>query len=145
VEKIMSVTCRIIAFKKDELGSKNKLNSQQTGAMAVIEILTDFGDDKQLVISRSQDFNLELGDKIRCVSGQAVVMINQGIQAGSRIISETSPNPHLTKYPSLLEITAEITNNLPSGKIHIHALNDLGNVIRSAAATTRKLTENVAR
>jgi hypothetical protein len=130
---------------KEELGSRNKLNSQQTGAMAVIEILTDFGDSKQLVISRSQDINLEIGDKIRCVSGQAVVIINQGIQAGSRIISETSPNPHSTKYPSLLEITAEIAKTLPPGKIHIPVLNDFGSIIRSAATTTKKLTDNVNR
>jgi hypothetical protein len=141
----MSVTCRIIAFMKEELGSKNRLSSQQTGAMAVIEILTDFGDSKRLVISRSQDFILEIGDKIRCVSGQAVVIINRGIPAGSRIISETSPNPHSTKHSSLLEITAELAKTLPPGKNRMPVLNDFGSLIRSAAATTKKLTDNVNR
>jgi hypothetical protein len=134
-EKIMNVNCRIMAVGKEESGNRKKPINRQTGIMVVVEILSDRGNNKQIVVSRSQDLVLEIGYKIKCVTGQAFVLINPGTQAGGFMISEMSSNPMMAKYPSILEITDEMTININRGKIH--TTNEIGTSNTSAGSFTR--------
>jgi hypothetical protein len=51
------------------------------------------------------------------------------------MISEMSPNPMMSKYPSILEITDEMTIYINRGKIHV--ANEIGATNTSAGSFTR--------
>jgi hypothetical protein len=144
-QKIGSIFCKLVAITSEQLEGKSKAIGQQTGAMVIVDIVNNEGAENRLVVSRIMDLNLELGDKIRCIAGRALVIIDEAKQSGSFIISENSSNSFSGKYPNLLEVTAELTKNQPLGKIPTRVISDIGKAIKSAAASTRKLTENATR
>ncbi len=140
-----SIFCKLVAITSEQLEGKSTGIGQKTGAMVIVDIVNNEGEENRLVISRAMDFNLELGDKIRCVAGRALVMINQSVEASSHIIVESSANSHSANYPSLLEITGSLAKNQRLGKAPRRAIGDIGNAIKSAAAATKKMALNAQR
>lgn len=140
-----NILCKLVAITSEQLEGRATGIGQQTGAMVIVDIVNNQGEENRFVVSRTLDLNLEFGDKIKCIAGRAVVIVNQGINAGSHIISESSANPHTTNHKNLLEITGGLFENQRLGKIPARAVGDIGIAIRSAAASAKKLTVNANR
>ncbi len=130
----MNILCRIMAIKKPLANSKIE-TSQKNGVMVIIEVVTNRGSSKQIIISRSQDLILEMGYKIKCISGQAAVWIKPATNAGIYIISEMSPIPLMSKYPSEIEINDFTTRIIDRG--HVQVTEDIGNISKHAGGCTR--------
>jgi hypothetical protein len=150
----MGILCRVTAFLKDEFGGKTNQTSQQIGAMAIVEISSNDGGNKNLVISRSQDIMLEIGDRIKCLSGKAAVEINHATQPVTHIISERPPTSSSRSLLKSVAATAskianeiEITDGasvtlIKEGNVE-RVTNDMARMNRSLAATMSTLAKNI--
>jgi hypothetical protein len=152
----MGILCRVTAFLKDEFGGKTNQTSQQIGAMAIVEISSNDGENKNLVISRSQDIMLEIGDRIKCLSGKASVEINHATQPVTHIISETSLIPFrgsqlksivgsISKIANEIEITDGESVTLMKGGNVERVTNDMARANKSMAAAMSKIGGSIKR
>lgn len=82
----------------------------------------------QLRTSQTQDLKLQFGDRLKCVSGSAVVLINPGTSAGAFILSSKLPAQHDAKERTELEINEETTRIVHRGQITF--ARDIGNTSR---------------
>jgi len=128
-----TLICRILPTNASALHG----NSQAKGASGVVtlDIRPASGAPWQLNVGKAHDLKLHFGDKIKCVSGAAAVMINPGTQAGMFVLCKQVPPNSDGKFRTELEITDELTRYINRGKIHI--ADDIGSVGRGTGATTR--------
>jgi hypothetical protein len=152
----MGILCRVTAIIRDEFAGKTIKNSEQTGAMAIVEISSKEGSNTQLVISRSQDILLELGDKIKCLTGKAAVEINHATLPVTHIISERPPTSSgrsllksvaatVSKIANEIEITDGVSVTLIKEGNAERVTNDMVRMIRSSAATMSKFGKSINR
>jgi hypothetical protein len=152
----MGILCRVTALLKEEFGVKNNQISQQTGAMAIVEVLTNEGEKKNLVISRSQDLMLEIGDRLRCLNGQAVVEINHATLPVTHIISERPPTSSgssllksvattVSKIVNEIEITDGISVTLIKEGHVERVTNDAARANKSMSAAMSRIGKSINR
>jgi hypothetical protein len=150
----MSILCRVTAILTDGLVREINRNSQQTGTMAIVEISNAGGKNLQMTISRSQDILLEIGDKIKCLTGKAAVEINHATQPVTHIISERPPTSSsrsllksvaatVSKIANEIEITdgASVTL-IKEGNVE-RVTNDMARMNKSLAASVSNLVKNI--
>ena len=134
----MSVTCRILAFEPPTGSGKKTGKTCAMGSMVIIGLhKRGIEGTKRLVISRTQDLVLNIGDTIKCLSGMALVTINPGTPAGVFILCPQIPfgEDFHSKYRTEIQINTETTKIVHRGEIKVSK--DIGNIMRSTGATTR--------
>lgn len=127
----MAVICRITAYEQ----RGNQSRATGTGAVIILEISRNGGAPQRLVVARTQNISLEMGDRIKCVSGLAIVMINPGTGAGVFILCPQLPPNADWKYRTELEINEETTRVISRGQIKF--TNDIGTILRATSAVSR--------
>ncbi len=129
-----TVVCRILPTNASAL----QRNNQKSGAnnVVILDIYPVSGSAAwQLSIARQHDLKLQFGDKIKCVSGTAGVLINPGTQAGMFILTKQAPPHSDEKIRAELEINDETTRHIQRGKIT--SAQDIGTLLRGTGAVTR--------
>ncbi len=121
------VICRILANNASDAG-------KSAGAVVIVKLIRVNGTAQKIPIARSQDFLMNFGDRIKAVSGKAVVMINPGTQAGAFFISPQAPKNDW-KHRAELEINEETTRIRHRGAVS--KVEDIGNLTRGTGAATR--------
>lgn len=127
-----------MAFDPPSNGGNKTGKTPAMGSMVVLGLhKRGIEGTKRLIISRTQDLDLSIGDTIKCLSGMALVMINPGTPAGAFILCPQIPfgSDFNSKYRTELQINTETTRIVHRGEIEVSK--DIGNIIRSTGATTR--------
>ena len=131
-----TVVCRIVTGNS---ASFDKQNTKQTGGKSVVSVLDIYprsgGEARRLTISQTQILKLNYGDRIRCVSGSVVVLINPGTPAGTFVLYPNLPSCVSWNHRTELEMNDETTKHIHRGKIGV--ADDIGAVNRAAGGFTR--------
>jgi hypothetical protein len=125
----MTIICRIMASNPTDAKTPGR------GLVTILDLTTNGEETRRIVVSRTQDIPMNLGDSIKCVSGMAVVLINPGTGAGAYFLCTHPPTPNNGKYLTELEINEETTRIISRGKIVM--TNDVGSIMRATGATIR--------
>ena len=89
----------------------------------------------RMVFTKTEDLQLEMGDAIKCVVGNAFAMINPGTAAGGYVLT-TTPTPTANgKELTVLRINEETVRSISRGSIQFSS--DIGATNTSAEAATR--------
>lgn len=103
--------------------------------VVTLDIYPASGAAWQLRVAQPHDLKLHSGDKIKCVSGAAAVLINPGTPAGIFILVKQLPPNSDWKTRTELEINDETTRHIHRGNISV--AKDIGTVLTGGTATTR--------
>lgn len=126
--------CRILPT--DELSFSKNGQAKGGGKVVTLDVYPASGAVQwQLCVAQPHDLKLQTGDRIKCASGAAVVLINPGTQAGAFVLFKTLPSKSDWKFRTELEISDETISHIQRGSIQ--ATKDIGNIIRATSATTR--------
>lgn len=127
----MKVTCKIMAYGQP---LKNGAKSYENNPVIILELTRTGGEAHRFTVAGAQNISMNAGDRLKCVSGCAVVMINPGTGAGTFVLCPQIP-PHADwKFRTELEINEETTKIIHRGKITF--AKDIGGIY-GATATTR--------
>lgn len=103
--------------------------------MVSLQIISH-GQTRTANINSNRDLMLNMGDTIRCLSGEAVALVNPGTMAGAYILKTKAPIPTDGKTVSILTLDAYTTRpRHRSGTISVAP--DIGNIMRATGHTTR--------
>jgi hypothetical protein len=115
--------------------SLNKGGKSKPTLSAVLYVYPNSGGDaRRYTICKTQTVKLNYGDRIECVSGNVVVLINPGTQAGAFILRPDLPSCVNWNERTELEINDETTKHIHRGKVSVGR--DIGNVSRIAGASS---------
>lgn len=110
-------------------------NGERANKIVVLDVRTAAGNEWQLKTAQPQNLKLQYGDRLRCVSGSAVVLINPGTRAGAFILKPQLPAKPDWKERVELVINDETTRAIARGQIVVSA--DIGTTQTATGATTR--------
>src|SRR5690606_7241859 len=109
--------------------------SKSMGAgCATVDVRTN-NRTQRMMITATQELDLNIGDPIKCHSGMAAAYINPGSPAGAYILTPNPPLQNNGKYLKELVITDKITLAIPRGSIEVEE--DIGNINRSTGLVVR--------
>lgn len=109
--------------------------SKNMGAgCATIDVRTN-NRTRRMLITGTQELDLNLGDSIKCVLGTAAAYINPGSPAGAYILTSTLPLQNNGKYVKELVLDANTTRSIDRGSIHV--TDDIGNIQLGGTGTVR--------
>jgi len=130
-----TVICRIIPTSESAVLGNGQ--AKAATSVATLDVYPASGSVQwQLTVGKQHDLKLQFGDRIKCVSGAAVVMINPGTIAGAFLLCKKLPAKSDWKFRTELEINDETTRPMHrNGKIEF--AKDIGSINRATGATTR--------
>ena len=128
-----TVICRILPTNQQNAAGRNQ--SSSANSIVILEIYPASGAAWRLTVAKSQDLKLQFGDKIKCVSGTAGVLINPGSPSGMFVLCPQVHPGSDAKVRTELEIDDETIKAIHRGAIS--ATKDIGNIQLGGTATTR--------
>jgi len=120
-----TVICQILPTEGGKWNGKNS----QAGAskIVILEIYSAAaGNSRQLVLAKPYRVNLSFGDRIKCVSGAAAVLVNPSTQAGAFILTQQIPYGAAWNHRTEIELNDETTKILHRGKVS--TTGDIGSI-----------------
>ncbi len=125
-----TVICRLVTGNAPENGRFDNRPA------AVLDIYRNSGGKPQrLIVCQTQTLKLNYGDRLKCISGKIVVVINPGTPAGAFVLLPDLPSCVRWNERTELEINDAATQHIHRGGISV--MDDIGTMQAKTGGTTR--------
>lgn len=132
----MKVICTFFLIRNDQLGGKGNEDILGTGPVARLEITSiATGRMRQVTVCKLLNLQFNLGDKIRCISGRTLVLINPNSPAGFKYLAEKPEILSSKKWQNELTLNKTATKARHRGKASF--FEGIGNDVGLTGTSTR--------
>ena len=120
------------------MGNSWEQGKPEVRLAAVLDIYPNAGGEpRRLAVGKTQTLKLNYGDRIKCISGTLVVLVNPGTQAGAFRLFPNSPACVNWNDRTDLEMNDDTTKHRHRGKISVTG--DIGNISRITGSSSESV------